>query len=74
MIIDVDAELARIKEKKHRKAAAGEGRPNGSAEGKPGSSWRERVSDAAALQHMEFPPLRANFARLESGGFPTLYQ
>jgi AAA domain/Transcriptional regulator, AbiEi antitoxin len=58
MTIDVDAELARIKEKKRRKAAADEGHPNGSAEGKPGSSWRERVSDAAALQHMEFPPLK----------------
>jgi hypothetical protein len=58
MTIDVDAELARIKEKKRRKAAAGEGRPNGGAESKPESSWRERVSDAAALQHMEFPPLK----------------
>jgi hypothetical protein len=58
MTIDVDAELARIKEKKRRKAAAGEGRPNGSAEDKPRSSWRERVCDAAALQHMEFPPLK----------------
>ena len=58
MTVDVDAELARIKEKKRRKAAAGEERPNGRAEGKPGSSWRERVSDAAALQHMEFPPLK----------------
>ncbi len=57
--VDVDAELARIMEKKRREAATGNGRLNESAD-KPASSWRERVFDAAALQHMEFPPLKSN--------------
>jgi hypothetical protein len=55
MTIDVDAELARIKEKKRE--AAGNGRSNESA-GKRVLPWPERICDAAALQQMEFPTLK----------------
>jgi hypothetical protein len=55
--IDVDAELARIREKKRRETAAGDRRSDESPDN-PVLSWRERICDAAALQHMEFPPLK----------------